>query len=105
MFLEVQINGHSTGKVGEFVLRRNKLMAQPSELHGIGLQVPLSRASQTDALISLSDLPGVAWTLDPENQSVKITATNNALLPTLLLPMGSNVEGNPVSSKAELALR
>ena len=94
LFLEVQINGRSTGKVGEFVLRRNKLMARPSELHDIGLQVPLSRASQTDALISLSDLPGVAWTLDAENQSVKITATNNALLPTLLLPMGSNVEGN-----------
>lgn len=94
LFLEVQINGRSTGKVGEFVLRRNKLMARPSELHDIGLQVPLSRASQTDTLIPLSDLPGVAWTLDQENQVLKIAATNNALLPTLLLPMGSNLEGN-----------
>jgi len=94
LFLEVQINGRPTGKVGEFVLRRNKLMARPSELHDIGLQVPLSRASETDALISLSDLPGVTWTLDAANQILKITATNNALLPTLLLPMGSNLEGN-----------
>ena len=86
LLLEVHINGRPIGKIGEFTLRRNKLMARPSELRDIGLQVPLSRSSEADALIPLSDLPGLSWHIDEKNQVLNITASNGALLPTLLLP-------------------
>jgi len=86
LLLEVHINRRSIGKIGEFTMRRNKLMARPSELRDLGLQVPLSRASEADALIPLSDLPGVRWNIDERAQVLDITASNGALLPTLLLP-------------------
>jgi outer membrane usher protein len=86
LLLEVHINGRSIGKIGEFTLRRNKLMARPSELRDLGLQVPLSRASEADALISLSDLPGVSWTIDEKNQILNIIVGNGGLQPTLLRP-------------------
>ena len=85
VLLEVHINGRPIGKVGEFTMRRNKLMARPTELRDLGLQVPLSRASEADALIPLSDLPGLRWTIDDRNQVLNITAINGALLPTLLM--------------------
>ncbi len=86
LLLEVHINGRSIGKIGEFTLRRNKLMARPSELRDLGLQVPISRATEADALISLSDLPGLSWTIDEKNQVLNITIGNGGLLPTLLRP-------------------
>src|ERR1017187_817401 len=36
LLLEVYVNGHSTGKVGEFTMRRGKLMARSDELHDLG---------------------------------------------------------------------
>lgn len=85
LLLEVYINGQSTGKIGEFILRRNRLMAKPSDLRDLGFKIALSRASEADALIQLSDLRGVKWTLDLVHQVLQITADNDALLPTLLL--------------------
>jgi hypothetical protein len=41
----------------------------------------------------LSDLPGVQWTIDQENQIVKITAASNSLLPLVLQPGRLMVEG------------
>ena len=58
LLLEVYVNGHSIGKVGEFTMRRGKLMARPDELRALGFRVPLSHASETSGLIALSDLPG-----------------------------------------------
>src|ERR1035437_1379265 len=57
LFLEVQVNGHSIGKIGEFTLRRGKLMARPDELRDLGFRIPDSRALASGGLMLLSDVP------------------------------------------------
>ncbi|HEY1804809.1 MAG TPA: fimbria/pilus outer membrane usher protein [Terracidiphilus sp.] len=94
LYLDVKIDGHSIGKIGEFTLRRGQLMARPSELRGIGLRVPVSRASTTGGFIYLSDLPGVTWNLDEKNQTLALTASDSALLPTELQPVGTEPAGS-----------
>jgi outer membrane usher protein len=96
LLLEVRINGHSIGKIGEFTWRRNKLMARPSELRALGLQIPPSRAWDADALIQLSDLPGLSFNIDEKNQVLDITASNGVLLPTILLPEDQQAPGRRV---------
>ena len=88
LLLDVQVNGHSIGKIGEFTLRRGKLMARPDELRDLGFRVPVSRAAETGDLIALSDLPGVTWSIDQRNQVLHVTAADSALQPTLLQPYG-----------------
>ena len=44
LFLDVQVNGHFIGKIGEFTLRHGMLMARPDELRDLGFRVPVSRA-------------------------------------------------------------
>jgi outer membrane usher protein len=89
LYLDVQVNGHFIGKIGEFTLRHGMLMARPDELRDLGFRAPLSRASRTGGLIALSDLPGFSWTLDVRNQVLQVTAADSALLPTVLQPIGS----------------
>jgi outer membrane usher protein len=93
LLLDVYINSYSTGKVGEFTLRRKKLMARPDELRALGLQIPFSRASEANTMIFLSDLPGVTWEIDEKNQILYIRASNGALLPTRLLPSAQDRAG------------
>lgn len=93
LFLDVQVNGHFIGKIGEFTLRHGKLMARPDELRDLGFRVPVSRASETGGMVSLSDLPGLTWILDPKNQVLQVTASDSALLPTLLQPLGGEGAG------------
>jgi outer membrane usher protein len=88
LLLDVQINGYSVGKIGEFTLRNGKLLARAQELHDLGLRLPAALLSTPDALIALSDLPGVTYSIDLKKQIVNITARDSALLPTLLLPEG-----------------
>jgi outer membrane usher protein len=88
LLLDVQINSYSIGKIGEFTLRNGKLLARAQELHDLGLRLPAALLSTPDALIALSDLPGVTYTIDLKKQIVRITASDSALLPTLLLPEG-----------------
>lgn len=90
LLLEVQVNGHSIGKIGEFTLRQGKLMARPDELRDLGFRVPAAHAS-APGLIQLSDLPGLTWTIDSKAQELQILATNECLLPTLL--QADNREG------------
>ncbi len=97
LFLDVQVNGHFIGKIGEFTLRHGMLMARPDELRDLGFRVPVSRASKAGALIALSDLPGLAYVLDEKNQVVQVTAADSALLPTVLQPYGRGaLEGRRV---------
>ena len=97
LYLDVQVNGHFIGKIGEFTLRRGMLFVRPDELRDLGFRVPISRASRTGGLIGLSDLPGISWTLDPRNQVLQVTATDSALLPTVLQPYGAEaIEGRRV---------
>jgi len=95
MLLEVYINGHSTGKIGEFTLRRGQLMARPEELRSLGFRVPLSRTFESGGLMGLSELPGVSYTIDQVNQTLRVTAVNKALLPTLVQVNGKAEAGVP----------
>ena len=95
LYLDVQLNGHSIGKIGEFTLQHGTLWARPEELRGLGFRVPVSRASETGGLVGLSDLPGVSWILDAKNQVLQVTAVDSALLPALLQPMGREPAGSP----------
>jgi outer membrane usher protein len=88
LLLDVQINGYSIGKIGEFTLRNGKLLARAQELHDLGFRLPAALLSTPNALIALTDLPGVTYTIDLKKQMVRITASDSALLPTLLLPEG-----------------
>ncbi len=88
LLLEVWINGRSIGKIGEFTLRRGKLMALPDELRDLGFRVPDSLLSRPGTLVALADLHGLTWTIDQKNQILRVTASDSALLPTLLLPTG-----------------
>jgi outer membrane usher protein len=88
LLLDVYVNGHSIGKIGEFTFYRGKLLVRPDELHDLGFRVPLSNASETGGFIALSNLPGVTYTVDLENQILRVTASDSALLPTLLQPNG-----------------
>lgn len=92
LLLDVQVNGHSIGKIGEFTMRDGELMARRSELRDLGFQVPLLLfpknpilgAPEPDELVALSDVPGLIWSIDPKTQELIITATDARLLPTLL---------------------
>jgi outer membrane usher protein len=88
LLLEVQVNGHSTGKIGEFTFRSGKLLAQPDELRDLGFRVPVSRTSAAGALILLSDIPGLSWRIDQQTQELYVTISDSQLLPNLLEPGG-----------------
>jgi len=92
MLLDVQINGHSIGKVGEFTLRDGALMAQRSELRDLGLRATaaltprgsVSLNTESDGLIALSTLRGVTWRVDQKTQTLYVTAADDRLLPAVL---------------------
>jgi outer membrane usher protein len=88
LLLDVDINGYSTGKIGEFTLRNGKLLSRAQELHDLGLRLPAALLSTPDLLVALSDLPGVTYSIDQKKQILLITASDSALIPTLLLPEG-----------------
>jgi outer membrane usher protein len=92
LLLEVEINGHTTGKIGEFTLRRGKLITRPEELRDLGFRIPQSLTLKPGDLVSLSDLPGVTWSLDLKNQVLQVKASYSALLPTIVQPLGRENE-------------
>ncbi len=84
VFLEVIVNGHSLGKIGEFTLRHGLLYARPQELHDLGFLVPNVRRLESGGLIGLSAIPGFNWTFDVKNQQLHVIAVDSSLLPTNL---------------------
>ena len=92
LLLDVRINGHSIGKIGEFTQRDGVLLATSQELHELGIRGPsglaLQHANEQNAergsLIALSDLPGLRWRVDQPTQTIYISATNDRLLPNIL---------------------
>jgi outer membrane usher protein len=92
LLLDVQVNGHSISKIGEFTMRDGELMARRSELRDLGFTVPLilfpknpiHGAPEPDELVALSDVPGLTWSIDEKSQQLIITATDARLLPTLV---------------------
>jgi len=89
LLLEVEINGQPTGKIGEFGLRNGKLTAMPDELLDLGIRVPDATPRQRGGAVSLSDIRGLRWTLDQQNQILNITAGEESLVPLLLKPAGA----------------
>jgi outer membrane usher protein len=86
LLLDVQVNGHSIGKIGEFTLRHGKLMIRPDELRDLGFRLPASLVLSADGLITMSDMPGLIWSLDQTNLELYVTASDNRLLPIVLQP-------------------
>ena len=86
LLLEVIVNGHSIGQIGEFVLRRGTLYARAQELRDLGFRVPNTRAARAGGLIALNDIPGIQWTLDTPKQQLIVTASDSALVPNVLQP-------------------
>lgn len=84
LFLEVLINGHSTGKIAEFTFRSRDLLTTPNELHDLGIRVPAAAPMQRGGLVSLSDIPGLHWTIDETNQELQLDVNEDVLLPVLL---------------------
>jgi outer membrane usher protein len=84
LLLDVYINGHSIGKIGEFTARNRTLMAQRGELHDLGLRVPVSRGSKSEDLIALFMLPGLSCHLDQKTQTLYVKVPINDLLPAVL---------------------
>jgi len=87
LLLEVIVNGHSIGKIGEFVQRRGTLYARPQELRDMGFRVPNTRVAR-GVFMALNDLPGIAWRLDTANQQLLVTAIDAALVPNIVQPAG-----------------
>ncbi|MGA9585977.1 MAG: fimbria/pilus outer membrane usher protein [Terracidiphilus sp.] len=88
LLLDVRVNGQPIGKIGEFVMRRGKLMVRPSELRDLGFRVPDAIILGSHDLIELSSIRGLAWSLDEKNLLLNITASNNLLQATVLQPVG-----------------
>ena len=92
LLLDVQINGHSIGKIGEFTLRDGVLFATRNDLHELGIRGPqglVSRGSkeqnaEPDSLVALSGLPGLRWRVDQQSQTIYIFATDDRLFPNIL---------------------
>jgi len=105
LLLEVIVNGHSIGKIGEFVLRRGTLYVRPQELRDLGFRVPNVRVSR-DGLIALNDLHGISWRIDTTTQQLLVTATDAALVPNVVQPAQSEApeRQRPIESGTGLTL-
>ncbi|RRA49551.1 fimbria/pilus outer membrane usher protein [Acidipila sp. EB88] len=93
LLLDVHVNGHAVGKIGEFVYRNGVLLATRAELEDLGIRGPLGlvrrgpgAAAMGDGLIDLATLPGLTWHLDEQTQTIEVTATNERLMPAILAP-------------------
>ena len=86
LLLEVELNGHDTGKIAEFTLSRRRLMAHADDLRELGLQVPEVRGAAPTRLVALSDLHGVTYTIDQVNQVLHVNVDLSGLAPTILRP-------------------
>lgn len=80
LLLEVVINGHSSGKIGEFTERDGALLARPDELIDVGLKVPESVSRFPDGLVAVSSLPGVTARLDMPTQSLLVEVRPGGLV-------------------------
>ncbi|HEV2303423.1 MAG TPA: fimbria/pilus outer membrane usher protein [Stellaceae bacterium] len=84
LLLAVVVNGYSTDKIGQFVMRGGALLARPAELRDLGFRVPEGVRETADKLVPLTALPGVSSRLDQHTQTLYVTAAAEHLLPALL---------------------
>jgi outer membrane usher protein len=104
LFLEVVVNGHPTGLVGQFTERNGKLFATPADLRTIGLKTPKSVALDDATPIPLSELPGIKTKLEEQTQRLDITADARSLIPTKLGVSGVVETGAPGRSPYGMVL-
>lgn len=79
--LAVYINDVNTDFVGTFEqLPDGSLTAKPDELEEVGIK-PVKNAIRPDGSIHLNDLPGIAYHVVPDTQSIYVTATDAARVP------------------------
>ncbi|MGA9671729.1 MAG: fimbria/pilus outer membrane usher protein [Terracidiphilus sp.] len=105
LLLEVIVNGHSIGKIGEFVIRHGTLYARPQELRDLDFRVPNTRASR-GAFMALNDLPGISWKMDTASQQLLVSASDAALVPNVVQPAQGEVRESrrPIESGTGLTL-
>ncbi|HEY1962772.1 MAG TPA: hypothetical protein VGG69_10160, partial [Rhizomicrobium sp.] len=84
LLLDVVINGHPVGKIGEFIDRDGALFARRDELNDVGLKVPDTAPRTAEGLVPLSALPGVTTHLDMAAQTLSIQAASEQLIATML---------------------
>ncbi len=85
LLLDVQINHHAIGRVGEFMLRDHHLYARSAELRELGLREPaIEKANSADHLVDLSAMACLRWRIDTSTQTVFITARDKCRIPSVL---------------------
>lgn len=82
--LSVIVNDYAIDKIGEFTLRKDILLARPSELKDLGLRLPTTAVAGPDGLVSLSTIPGLGWRFDQSTQTLYLTTGVELLLPDIL---------------------
>lgn len=85
LLLDVIVNGHSLGKIGEFTLRHGTLYVRPQELRDLGFVISNTHIIH-GGLVALNDLVGFVWTLDVRAQQLRVTAIDSILAPTVIHP-------------------
>jgi outer membrane usher protein len=101
--LEVVINGVSTNKVAEFVMRDGVLLARTEELGDLGLRVPPGAARTTDGLVALSSLAGLTSRLEEPTQMLFLDVPAEDFLPSVLRA-GAPPSGVPLQSSTGVTL-
>lgn len=81
LYLEVIIDGASTGLIAAFMRRADgSFEIAPGELEEIGLQ-PDASAMTEAGMVALDRLPGVTFAYEAETQTIAFTASHSALAP------------------------
>ncbi|HEX5279899.1 MAG TPA: fimbria/pilus outer membrane usher protein [Micropepsaceae bacterium] len=97
LLLQVFVNGHDTGKIGEFTQRNGTLFIKPDELDDLGFRLPAGPLPG-DGLVPLRSLPGLQYRLDQRTQTIQVTAPNGILKPELLFAGATAGPPIPVES-------
>lgn len=98
MLLEVNINGHSNGKIGEFILSDGKLFSKAKELRTLGFRVSNDANKMPEQLIELASIKGISWRLDTAKQQLYATTQNDNLVPTQLSAETDDIRPAPIES-------
>lgn len=82
-YLEVMVNGESTGSVARFADRDGALLTPIDELHDLGLRADPALAD-AQGMVALDRLPGVTWRYDQAMQRVYLTVADSQRMPAQL---------------------
>ena len=100
LLLDVAVNGRSSGLIGDFEEQGGRLFATRRDLRAIGLRLPPALgAGDPVGVVPLDGLPGLTYRLDKKSQTLSVTATAAALLPTIL---GGGGDGGDEASASHL---